>query len=124
MKIEQHHQFRDGKRFSWHVPRLIKLAETLDVFAVPIDTIKEIDSVYWFDDTHKPTCRAVVEHAKRLAAADLSRPILLSQQGYVMDGMHRICRALLEGHQSIPARRFDCDPEPDTVEVLGIEGLR
>ena len=34
-----------------------------------------------------------------------------------MDGMHRICKALLEGRDEIEAVRFVQDPEPDCVGV-------
>jgi hypothetical protein len=32
-----------------------------------------------------------------------------------MDGMHRACRALLEGRTGIPAVQFSNDPPPDYV---------
>jgi hypothetical protein len=32
-----------------------------------------------------------------------------------MDGMHRVARALLEGHEMIEAVRFETDPDPDHV---------
>jgi len=34
-----------------------------------------------------------------------------------MDGMHRICKALLQGQNDIEAVRFDHDPEPDYIGV-------
>jgi hypothetical protein len=46
-------------------------------------------------------------------AVDLSHPIILGDDGRVMDGMHRVVRALLEGRATIAAVRFDVDPEPD-----------
>ena len=36
---------------------------------------------------------------------------------YVMDGMHRVVRALLEGHRTIRAVQFEIDPEPDHPEL-------
>jgi hypothetical protein len=38
--------------------------------------------------------------------------------GRVMDGMHRIARALLEGEPTIRAVRFDVHPEPDLRDCL------
>ena len=46
---------------------------------------------------------------------DLSYPIILDRDGRVMDGMHRICRAVREGKDTIPAVRFAASPEPDFV---------
>ncbi len=48
---------------------------------------------------------------------DLAFPVILSSDGRVMDGMHRICKALLQGLSEIEAVRFQRDPEPDYVGV-------
>ena len=48
---------------------------------------------------------------------DFEYPVILSSDGRVMDGMHRICKALLLGHPDIEAVRFVHDPEPDFVGV-------
>ncbi len=40
-------------------------------------------------------------------------PVILSSEGRVMDGMHRIARALLEGRSTIEAVRFEGPLEPD-----------
>ena len=115
---EQHHQFRDHKKLGWEVKRLIELARDFPVFDLHISEISEIDTVYWFDSQYQPTCRAVVEHTQRIHDADLSRPVILSEQGLVMDGMHRICKAILEGLETIKAVQFLKDPEPDSVELV------
>jgi hypothetical protein len=44
-------------------------------------------------------------------------PVILSRDGRVMDGMHRICKALLLGYGDIEAVRFLEDPKPDYVGV-------
>jgi hypothetical protein len=63
------------------------------------------------------TCRKVVDHARLLQACDLAYPVILSSDGRVMDGMHRIGKALLEGRDWIDAVRLIEDPEPDYVGV-------
>ena len=50
-------------------------------------------------------------------ACDLRWPIILSADGGVMDGMHRIAQALRLGHTHIAAVRFAVDPPPDHVGV-------
>ena len=47
--------------------------------------------------------------------ADLAFPVILSSDGRIMDGMHRVCKALLHGHTHITAVRFAADPPPDHV---------
>ena len=48
---------------------------------------------------------------------DLRYPIILSSDGRVMDGMHRVAKALLEGQETIETVKFSQDPEPDHKDV-------
>jgi hypothetical protein len=59
-----------------------------------------------------------VSHVQRIQAADLSVPIMLSADGHVMDGIHRVATAWLLGHMEIHAVQFPQDPEPD--QIVGI----
>jgi len=102
----------------WDVDRLIELAAALPVEPVRLDEIWELDEVRWFvEEQHRPTCRAVLGHMRRVLEADPSYPILLGQDGRVMDGMHRVLRVALDGGDTIPAKRFERDPPPDYVGV-------
>ncbi len=101
----------------WDVDRLVELSRDFPVETVALEDIWELDRVRWFDETHPPTPRALLEHIRLIEEADLSYPIILGADGRVMDGMHRILRALLRGETRIQARRFTVDPEPDYVGV-------
>ena len=46
-----------------------------------------------------PTCREVAEHARRINAADLTYPVILSADGGLMDG------GVKGGPQTVQARR-------------------
>jgi hypothetical protein len=105
-----------GHTLSWNVDRLIDLAHALPHITVALSSLQEFDEVYWFDATFLPTCRAVVEHAQRIQAVDLTYPIILSADGHVMDGMHRIAKAWMLGQSTITAVQFERDPPPDTVK--------
>ena len=99
---------------AWDVDRLIQLSEALPVRDVPIEVIAEIDSDYWFSyGPIVPTVRRVVEHMRLTNEADLSFPIILAASGRVMDGMHRVARAILDRNSTILAVRFESDPDPD-----------
>ncbi|MCB0105839.1 MAG: hypothetical protein KDE53_08015, partial [Caldilineaceae bacterium] len=50
---------------------------------------------------------------QRILDADLNYPIILSAEGYLMDGGHRIAKAYLAGIPTISAVQFLQDPEPD-----------
>jgi hypothetical protein len=98
---------------AWDVDRLVELSRDIPVINVEIDSIAEVDSVYWFDETQTPTVRRVVEHVRLIEEVDVRYPIILGPDGQVMDGMHRIARAMLDGRTTIPTVRFDQLPEPD-----------
>ena len=107
MRKQYHHvPSEDGLRI-WDVDRLVELARNLPVEEVPLSEIWELDEVRWFvDERHSPTCRAVLEHLRLVMDADPAYPILLGQDGRVMDGMHRVLRVALEGGDRIAAKRF------------------
>jgi hypothetical protein len=78
-----------------------------------VASIREIDEAYWGE----MTSRDVVDHVKLILDADPSFPIILSSDGRIMDGMHRVLKALMLGERHVPAVRFVTDPEPDYVGV-------
>jgi len=91
---------------AWDVDRLIVLARQLPVEEVELADLSEIDTVYWFDDVHRPTVREVVAHIRLVRDVDGSYPVILGPNNRVMDGMHRVARALLEGQSTIRAVRL------------------
>lgn len=102
---------------AWDVHRLIELSAALPVHDVAVAHIAELDEEYWFaDSAMPPTVRAVVEHARLIASVDPAHPIILDVHGRVMDGMHRVARALLDGRETLPAVRFQVQPPPDFVD--------
>jgi hypothetical protein len=99
---------------AWDVDRLIEQSKSLPVREVDLASIDEIDSVYWFDDqSQRPTVRNVVDHVRLIEEVDLSHPIILGFDGRVMDGMHRVAKALLQGRATIGAVQFETELEPD-----------
>lgn len=104
----------EGSNFdAWDVHRLIELSRELAVERVEISQIREVDEVYWFDEANPPTVRAVLNHVQLVEEADSKYPIILGSDGRLMDGMHRVAKALRDGVSAIDAVRFPADPEPD-----------
>lgn len=103
---------QDGARRTWLTQRLWALAAGLPVKEVPIAKIAAFDQNCWFGAS-EPTCRNVAGHAKRIAAATFEYPIILAAEGWVMDGMHRVAKAFIEGRETILAVQFFETPEPD-----------
>ena len=108
--------FKNGKLHVWEAERLWDLSRELPIKTVPLSNITNFDDVCWFHSSRaKPTCRAVATHAKRIYDADLSLPIVLSANGIMMDGMHRVAKAWLLGMEEIQAVQFLEDPQPDQI---------
>jgi hypothetical protein len=99
---------------AWDVDRLVLAARDLPVRSVPLAEIRELDAPVFGDD-EAPTWRSLVEHLVLLDAADLAYPIILAADGSVMDGRHRLAKALREGRVTIDAVQFTEDPSPDYV---------
>ena len=99
---------------AWDVDRLIELSTQLPRRAVPLTAIRELDQDCHGDD-ERPTWRAMLEHIRLIDEADLAFPIILASNGAVMDGMHRVAKAVLHGRQEIEAVQFVNDPPPDHV---------
>jgi len=111
---KQYHFWRGNEGVdAWDVDRLIELSKGLAIEEITLSEIWELDSAYWFGDEHPPTVRKVVEHFRLIEDLDPSHPIILGPDGRVMDGMHRVARALLEGRESIRAVRLTVLPNPD-----------
>lgn len=108
--------FRQSQRglLAWDVDRLIELSKGFTPRRVPLSRIRELDET-WVGGDERPTWRAMLEHLTLIEEADLAYPIILSADGTVMDGMHRVAKAASLGRDSIAAVQFDHDPPPDHV---------
>ena len=104
---------------AWDVDRLIRLSSELEKQRVLLSDIAEIDEAFWSgEDGMALTCRVVAEHACLIEKADLNYPIIMCSERRVMDGMHRVLKALNAGEDSIEALIFRTDPAPDYVDVM------
>jgi hypothetical protein len=113
--VRKQYTFRPGERGldAWDVDNLIRASADLPVSEVALDTITDVDTDYWFSFGPVPTVRRIVDQVRLIQEVDLSYPIILGSDGRVMDGMHRIARAILDGRTSIEAVRFVVEPAPD-----------
>ncbi|MET0150195.1 MAG: hypothetical protein ABW008_07285 [Acidimicrobiales bacterium] len=110
MRTQYHAQSSAAGVDAWDVARLIELSRGFPVKAVALDSLWEIDTVYW---TEPFTVREFAQHVRLVRDVDRTYPIILAADGRVMDGMHRIVCALLDGDETIAAVQFEETPEPD-----------
>jgi hypothetical protein len=109
----------DGTKRIWYIERIWQIASSLPVKDMLLADISNLDEVSWFGDSpdESPTCRRIADHAKRIYEAEFNYPVILSSEGWVMDGMHRVCKAYLLGWQTVKVVQFTQNPVPD--EVIG-----
>ena len=93
-------------RLSWSIPRLFELSKNLPVMEIPLEHL----NVYCTYE--KLTLREMVMHMKAVNDADLDTAIILDEDGELMDGRHRIMKAMLTEAKTIKAVRFDENPWP------------
>lgn len=106
----------EGNTFShqdkvWVVTNLIERAKSLPVFDLPLAAIY-IGSEVW-DPVR--SAHELAGHMRRVLDVDTSHPIILDQEGFIMDGWHRVTRALIDRKETIKAVRFDVTPPHDYV---------
>lgn len=94
----------------WSVPRLFELARELPVMDIPLNHLGILQSY------NKLSLREMVMHFKAVNNADLAKPIILDEDGELMDGRHRLMKAMLLGAETIKAVRFDENPSPCRVK--------
>ena len=95
-------------------------AETLYLFAKAKE-YPVLDLPLWaIDLSDEPfesrNIKQFIENVKRVNDCSLEYPVILDDNGQVADGYHRLCKAILEGHETIKAIRLEEMPTPDRIE--------
>lgn len=96
---------RLGKH-EWHVSRLFELSKNLPVLDIPLQSM----NMYYMYE--KLTLRELAGHIVAVNEASLEYPIILDEDGEIMDGRHRLIKAIIEGEEMIKAVRFSENPTP------------
>jgi hypothetical protein len=101
------------------------VAERLAVVDRALDELGGIDTTCEFDAGHEPTVGKVVQHVRHaINERDSAIPVILSPENRVIDGAHRIVRALLDDPTHITAVRLEPLPPRDLRHVaLGSTGI-
>jgi hypothetical protein len=103
-------EYRDGKRV-WLVSNLIERAKGLEPFDLPLRALNAGSGVWDPIESAYDLAR----HMKRVQETNLEHPVIMDEEGFIMDGWHRVAKALLEGRETIKAVRFDKTPACDYV---------
>lgn len=85
--------------------------EKLKPFEIPLASI-EVGHLPWdMNDLED-----FMYHKRKVEQADLKYPITLNDKGVIIDGYHRICKAIMRGNKTIKAVRFDYMPPKSGTE--------
>lgn len=112
-----HEDWQDDQCFvegddAWLVHKLWEAAKDLPIYDVPLvgmcTDIQPWDGVT--DDY-----LGYLSHVKLIMDADLSYPIILTPNGVIADGRHRLGKAIVTGQTTIKVQRLPFMPEPDFV---------
>lgn len=97
-------RYYEGSTY-WYVTDLWKHAENFDSFDMPLAGIDASCSRQLADSIYD-----LAYQIKRVENASLDYPIILTPQGQVADGCHRIAKALSKGLTTIKAIRLSSMP--------------
>ena len=95
--------FTNGENI-YNAETLIKLSKDLPIEYLDLSSISLDDTkfIIWKLDN----VRDIVVHYERIKNSDLEKPIILRPDGVIMDGRHRIIKAISEGRRWLPAKRL------------------
>jgi hypothetical protein len=116
---KQYHLIPSKNGFkAWDVDKLIQKTKNFEVIDVDLNDIEDLDKNFWYQEEDSiPTPRSIATHVRLVEETDLKYPIILGEDGRVMDGMHRVIKALNLGYKTIKAVKFKNDPKPDFVDI-------
>lgn len=107
-------EYSGDEEHYWRIETLWAAAEGLPGEEVPLDAIPwREDGCHVLGDP--PSWGALADHCRRAMRVDGSYPVILGPEEQVMDGMHRIVRAFVEGRTTIRIVRLAEVPPPDRV---------
>ena len=118
MRKQYHFRPSENGYYAWDVDKLIEASKTFPVVSVSLDDIKDLDENFWYNgENDVPSGRSIAHHVQLIHEADQSYPVILTEGNRVMDGMHRIVKALTLGHKTLKAVIIDKTPPPDFKDV-------
>lgn len=117
-KWEEHGYVESDKEnyYYWKARTLWKLSEAMPVEHVALDSFDWENDNFQCNSLSNPLLwRDIGEQTKRILATDLHYPIIIGEDGNIMDGMHRVLKCYVFGLPTVKAVRFKKNPPPDRI---------
>ena len=92
----------------WWTRNLVRESKDLEVFDLDLMSV-DLGVMPW-------ECKSILYFAGHMLDVNncnLKYPVILAPSGWVMDGWHRVVKAVMQGKKTIKAVRFVTLPEPD-----------
>lgn len=96
---------------AWNVQTLWDAAKDLPTYEVPLIGMDVSNIGVW--DGAASGYLAYLAHMKLILDADMSYPIILTPEGSIADGRHRLGKAIIEGRTKVSIVRLPFMPVPD-----------
>lgn len=103
--LQDYYSDRDGNLYS--VAKMVDDTKGLKPFDAPIATM-DLSGKIWDGST----LLELAFHCKKVSKADLRVPIIIGWDGSIVDGRHRLIKAIIQGRRTIQAVRMTWKPEP------------
>lgn len=98
----------------WDLLKIWNATKAFEVKEVSVNQLwdERYSKVFcWLDEEEEITNLFFLHHMKRVLKADLDYPIILSEERYILDGVHRLMKAKYLGVEKIKYVQFDKDPK-------------
>ena len=110
-KVKLKRCFIDHDGNIWKDSTLIEASKDIKAKPFDVDSISLDETIRW----KVVNLRDYINHYKRVRDSDCSISIILSEDGYPMDGWHRIIKAKSQGGIRLWSRQFIKNPKPDFI---------
>lgn len=97
----------------WYVSSLVEYAKSMEVQSIKIEDIRAVKLNLPLLKDHGVTHLEIAYHMRVAMNANMDYPIILAKDGRIMDGHHRVIKALAMGIPEVKVVQFNIDPEPD-----------
>lgn len=122
--VEYGKQVHKIKNKIWYVSTLVELAKSMPIELRKVEDIRAVKLNLPLLKDHGVTHVELAYHMKVALEANLDYPIILASDGRIMDGHHRLIKAIALGVPEIKVVQFKIDPEPDKIITdIGTESL-
>lgn len=115
VKIERVHlienEYQDHHGDIYSALKLIEQSKKYKVFELPLIGVQLSRNAWNIE-----TLSDFIHHVDRMKYTDLNNPIILDVEGVICDGLHRLCKAIIEGKTTIKAIRLEEMPFKDRHE--------